>query len=177
MGSIVRPQELTRSIPNQTSARSASRPATPILLVDNAETPNIDARRRPPHPHDAYHGRRSPSCSSRAAEEVPTPGDVGGSLAVSSWSKWQPSSLVEKASWRQGYMRVSTIVDRKESNGKGAGLKFMRREMKRKIFVYALIFYLVHLDTIEGWVGQVQCGNGSQLAARPVFMFNDLNLE
>ena len=99
---------------------------------------------------------------------MPTPGDVGGSLAVSSWSKWQPSSLVEKASWRQGYMRVSTIVDRKESNGEGAGLKFMRREMKRKIFD-ALIFYLVHLDTIEGRVGQVQCGNGSQLAARPVF--------
>ena len=75
------------------------------------------------------------------------------------------------------FLRVSTIVDRKESNGEGAGLKFMRREMKRKIFVYALIFYLVHLDTIEGWVGQVQCGNGSQLAARPVFMFHDLTLE
>ena len=75
------------------------------------------------------------------------------------------------------FLRVSTIVDRKESNGEGAGLKFMRREMKRKIFVYALIFYLVHLDTIEGRVGQVQCGNGSQLAAWPVFMFHDLTLE
>ena len=75
------------------------------------------------------------------------------------------------------FLRVSTIMDRKESNGEGAGLKFMRREMKRKIFVYALILYLVHLDTIEGRVGQVQCGNGSQLAARPVFMFHDLTLE
>ena len=78
---------------------------------------------------------------------------------------------------RHTFLRVSTIVDRKESNGEGAGLKFMRREMKRKIFVYALIFYLVHLDTIEGRVGQVQCGNGSQLAAWPVFMFHDLTLE
>ena len=72
---------------------------------------------------------------------------------------------------------INHYGDRKESNGEGAGLKFMRREMKRKIFVYALIFYLVHLDTIEGRVGQVQCGNGSQLAARPVFMFHDLTLE
>ena len=89
---------------------------------------------------------------------------------------------MEKASWRQGYGLLFCVyqplwIGRKESNGEGAGLKFMRREMKRKIFVYALIFYLVHLDTIEGRVGQVQCGNGSQLAARPVFMFHDLTLE
>ena len=59
------------------------------------------------------------------------------------------------------FLSVSTIVDRKESNEEGAGLKFMRREMKRKIFVYALIFYLVHLDTIaRGGLGRFNTGMG-----------------
>ena len=134
----------TYAINPQPNLPALSLPAPPILLVDNAETPNIDARRRPPHPHDAYHhyhhpvGRRSPSCftmvshwsSSRAAEEVPTPGDVGWYHDHDDWCA-RPWWSRQKIKWGKcSTKNYETNLIRKEKVNDGGKSRCATRDTK-----------------------------------------------